>query len=100
MGAKTLITYNSIPAKLYCLPKVHKPNTYTFTANWKFYQFDHLQHLQISYSDTSISLFDDTAYTIKDTFSFVNTIRGKTLLHHVILVSLDVMSLFTNVPVK
>ena len=41
---------------------------------------------------------DNTNYNIKDTFTFVNTINGFRLPDNYILISLDLVSLFTNIP--
>lgn len=39
-----------------------------------------------------------TDYNVRDTFSFVNRVKNKQLPENYVLVSLDVVSLFTNIP--
>ena len=45
-----------------------------------------------------VELIDRTYYNIKDTFTFVNNIHGFNLPQSYVLISLDVTSLFTNIP--
>ena len=84
-------------AHLYGLPKTHKQqlamrpilsatNTYNFAlAKWLD---DKLKPLSIN------------QYTITDTFEFVNEVHGLTINTGDMLVSFDVSSLFTNVPLE
>lgn len=94
---KHLTIYNSSCPKLYCLPKVHKQNiplrpivssvnSITYNAS-KFLA----GVLETMYGDTD-------GINVKDTFSFVNNVQNMVLPQNFELVSLDVISLFTNIP--
>lgn len=96
--AKHLTTYNSVSAKLYCLPKIHKTNvplrpivSCVGCATYNLSKF--LSNILTE------SLANITDYNIRDTFSFVNFVQGVILPENYVLVSLDVISLFTNIPV-
>lgn len=97
--AKSLIIYNASCPKLYCLPKVHKPNIplrpIVSSINSVTYNLSKFlsKILQTAFQDS-------TNYNIKDTFTFVNTINGFHLPDNHILISLDVVSLFTNIPLN
>ena len=91
--------YNTVPSKFYCLPKVHKqdlcvrpivssidsPNsgiTQLFT-----------DILTVSYNKTN-------SYYIKDSFEFATFINGFKLPENYVLISLDVVSLYTNIHIN
>ncbi|XP_044764379.1 uncharacterized protein LOC123320947 [Coccinella septempunctata] len=94
---KHLTIYNSAHPKLYTLPKIHKENipmrpivSSVNTLTYKISKFiaDILK----------VSFHDRNEYNIKDTFAFVDKMRDVTLPEGYILISLDVVSLFTNIP--
>ena len=85
------------PARLYGLPKIHKPLVNGLpkyrpiisqigSATYKIAKFllDYVQP------------HTTNQYTIKDTFHFVSILDGKN--HRLVMASLDVESLFTNIP--
>jgi len=95
-------TYNSLraigssPGKLYGLPKTHKtgvplrPILSAVTChNYKLAKF--LVPL--------LSPLASSEYTVSDVFSFTNEIRQSTDSDRKLMISLDIESLFTNVPV-
>lgn len=95
--AKHLTVYNSVLAKLYCLPKIHKTNvplrpivSCIGSATYNLSKF-----VSVILTD---ALANRTDYNVKDTFFFVNSIQGARLPENYVLVSLDVVSLFTNIP--
>lgn len=95
--ARKLTVYNSVPAKLYALPKVHKDNIpmrpIVSSINSTTYELS--KFLSNILSNT---FSDNTNYNIKDTFSFVNAMNNVKLPAGFVLVSLDVVSLFTTIP--
>lgn len=95
--AKHLMNYNSVPAKLYGLPKIHKQNIplRPIVSSIKSLTYNLSKFL----SDILTAAFADiTSYNVVDTFTFVNSVRGLTLPDNYVLISLDVVSLFTNIP--
>ena len=85
------------PARLYGLPKVHKPPV----ANLPPYRPIISQIGSPTYKIAKFLLgfvqpFTTNEFTVKDTFHFVSILDGKD--HRLIMASLDVESLFTNIP--
>lgn len=94
---KHLTTYNSVISKLYCLPKIHKPNVplrpiVSCVGSTTYNLAKFLANI------LTVSLADRTDFNVQDTFSFVNNVNGIGLPQNYVLVSFDVVSLFTNIP--
>ena len=85
------------PARLYGLPKIHKP---LVDGLPKFRpiisQIGSPTYKIAKYLLGFIQPFTTNDYTVKDTFHFVSMLDGKD--HRLIMASLDVESLFTNIP--
>lgn len=94
---KLLTIYNANHPKLYTLPKIHKENVpmrpIVSSINSVTYEISKFiaDILKVSFQERN-------EYNIKDTFAFVDKIKGLTLQEGYILISLDVVSLFTNIP--
>ena len=95
--AKKLMIYNSVAPTMYCLPKIHKANVpiraivsfiNSITYNLSKFLSDLL----------GLALGDTTNYNVKDTFSFVTAVSDFKLPNNFVVISLDVVSLFTNIP--
>ncbi|XP_044764498.1 uncharacterized protein LOC123321057 [Coccinella septempunctata] len=95
-SAKSLKSHNAVPPELYGLRKTHKltptmrpvvscVNSPTYNLS-KF-----IQNILTQVSTTS-------EYNVKNSFVFAESIQGLVIPENYILVSLDVVSLFTNVP--
>ena len=85
------------PARLYGLPKIHKP----LVDGLPKYRPIISQIGSPTYKIAKFLLgfvqpFTTNEYTVKDTFHFVSILDGKD--HRLIMASLDVESLFTNIP--
>ena len=85
------------PARLYGLPKIHKP----LVDGLPKYRPIISQIGSPTYKIAKFLLgfiqpFTTNEYTVKDTFHFVSMLDGKD--HRLIMASLDVESLFTNIP--
>ena len=90
----------SIPSKLYGLPKIHKvtpdiplPPFRPIVSSIGAYNHKLAKHLA-----NLLQPFVPCTYSVKDTFSFVSDIKKVKAEHF--LVSFDVTSLFTNVPLE
>lgn len=95
--AKKMTIYNQTCPKFYGLPKIHKPNiplrpiiSSIDAPNSKLSQFI-TNILTTSYD------YDNIYYT-KDTFTFVNFIKNMKLPENYVLISLDAVSLYSNIP--
>lgn len=95
---KTLYTYNAVPARFYGLPKIHKPtlslrpivssiNTPTSKISIFISKI-----LTKSFNNT------DDRYYIKDSFQFSELINNFQLPNNYVVVSFDVVSLYSNIP--
>ncbi len=85
------------PARLYGLPKIHKP----LVDGLPKYRPIISQIGSPTYKIAKFLLefvkpFTSNEYTVKDTFHFVSILDGKD--HRLVMASLDVESLFTNIP--
>lgn len=100
MQGKSLYSYNSIPARFYGLPKVHKPvlslrpiisslNTPTSKIS------GYISEIISSYLSVSRG-----RYYVEDSFSFSTFISEFQLPEDYVLISLDVVSLFTNISLE
>lgn len=97
--AKQLTIYNSAPARYYGLPKIHKPQlalrpiiSCISSPNSKISQL---------ITDILTRAYDkDNRYYIPDSFHFSNLVNNMVLPPGFVIVSFDVVSLFTNIPVN
>ncbi|XP_071055083.1 uncharacterized protein [Onthophagus taurus] len=96
---KRLINHNTVISKAYFLPKIHKTDvplrpiissvgaaTYGISTHFA-------KMLAVAFDSR-------TDYNVKNTFQFVEEVRGLELPQGYVIVSLDVVSLFTNVPIS
>ena len=87
------------PARLYGLPKIHKP---PLDGLPKFRPIIsqigsptyHIAKFLLKF----VQPFSTNKYTVRDTFHFVSLLDGKD--HRLVMASLDVESLFTNIPLN
>ncbi|XP_055525302.1 uncharacterized protein LOC129718508 [Wyeomyia smithii] len=93
--ATRLTTYNAICPRIYGQPKAHKPNVplRPVVPNMTAPAYN-LSKFIGKIIQNSI----DSPYNIKDSFTFCNFICSVTLPPDYILISLDVISLFTSIP--
>lgn len=93
---KSLKCENGVFPKLYCLPKIHKENlplrpivSFIGSPTYKVskYLSNFLKHA-----------FQLDSYHTKNSFELVAELQGVIIPENYILVSLDVVSLFTNIP--
>ena len=94
---KRLTIRNSTLCKAYFLPKIHKNGTplrpiISATGSATYGLSNFIANI------LSVSLLNDTDYNVSDSFDFVDKIRDVAVPTGYSLVSLDVVSLFTNVP--
>lgn len=91
-----LKTSNSVPPKLYCLRKTHKPGVnlrpVVSCINSPGYNLARYLH-NLLMPLTSVFHFN-----VKDSFHFIDLVKQKRIPENYVLVSLDVISLFTNIP--
>ena len=97
--AKSLMKYNSVPSKFYGLPKIHKSNTplrpIVSTIGSPTYDLS-----KFIANILHNALQDCDKYNVADTFTFRRLMENKALPPHYVLISLDVISLFTNIPLN
>ena len=93
--ADTLCPTGSRLAHLYGLPKTHKPtlSMRPILSATKTYNYDLAKWLEGKLKPLSIN-----EHTITDTFKFAEEVRNTSFNDNDIIVSYDVTSLFTNVP--
>lgn len=92
-----LTTYNAVAPKLYALPKVHKPNIPLRPIVASINTPSSALSKKLS-NMLKILLVDD-AYNIKNSFDFKTKVSGMIVDGEEMLVSYDIVSLFTNIPV-
>ena len=87
------------PARLYGLPKIHKP-TVDGLPKYRpiISQIGSATYKIAKYLLPFLEPLTSNEYTVKDTFHFVSMLDNKD--HHLIMASLDVDSLFTNIPLN
>ncbi|KAI4476895.1 hypothetical protein M0804_013222 [Polistes exclamans] len=94
---KNLRSYNTVSPKLYGLRKTHKKEcnmrTVVSSIGSPCYKVAKFLHLLLTRTISSKFVF-----SIKNSFKLAEFIRGTKLPEGYILVSLDVISLFTNIP--
>ena len=93
----SLMTYNAITPKIYFLPKIHKQNTpYRPIVSC----IDSPTYKLSKYLANILSnVVGETEYGIKNSFDFVNKIKNIQIPEEHMLFSLDVTSLYTNIPI-
>lgn len=94
---KQLVCYNGVSPKFYGLPKIHKVDCplrpiVSFIGSPTYKLSSHIG------KTLQIALCNKTNYNVVDTFDFVEVINNVLLPPGYVLVSLDVISLFTNIP--
>lgn len=93
---KSMKTTNAVPPRLYCLRKTHKPGLHlrpvVSCIGSPGYNLAKFLHNVLSPLATTFH------FNIKDSFEFVELIQRKSIPDNYVLVSLDVVSLFTNIP--
>lgn len=90
-------TYNTTDPKIYALPKIHKPNV-PFRPVTAFINTPS-SPLSNMLSPILKKLCENDPYNIKNSFVFKDKITAVTVDSTEIMVSFDVVSLFTNIPV-
>ncbi|XP_030752332.1 uncharacterized protein LOC115879578 [Sitophilus oryzae] len=97
--AKNLTIYNSVTPKLYCLPKIHKEDIpfRPIVASIKSTTYNISRQLA---DILKLAFENSNNYSVKDTFAFVDDIQTKRVPDGYVLISLDVISLFTNIPME
>lgn len=93
---KFLKCNNGVPPKMYFLPKIHKNNVplrpiVSFIGS-------PLYNLTKFLSELLTKMYTKDARHVRNSFEFSEDIRGRTVPDDYILVSLDAISLFTNIP--
>lgn len=92
-----LSTYNSTDPKLYALPKIHKPNIpfrpVTACINTSTSPLSHMLSPIIK------NLTNSDPYNINNSFVFKEKIAAAMVDDDDVMVSFDIVSLFTNIPV-
>jgi len=89
----------SQPARLYGLPKVHK-NAADPKYRPVLSMVNKYSTKLAKYLDSILKPYLPSELTVTDTFEFINQIKSFNLQPHHHLVSFDVVSLFTNIPVE
>ena len=87
------------PARLYGLPKIHKPIVDGLPKYRPIIsQIGSATYKIAKYLLPFMEPLTTNEYTVRDTFHFVSMLNDKN--HHLIMASLDVDSLFTNIPLN
>ena len=97
--AKKLMIYNSYFPRYYGLPKIHKP-VLSLRPIISSIQAPNSKIAQWLTDILTQAYNKDNRYFVKDSFEFASFINGLTLPEGYVLVSLDVTSLFTNIPIE
>ena len=85
------------PARLYGLPKIHKPPVDGLPKYRPIIsQIGSPTYEIAKFLLDFVKSFTSNEYTVRDTFHFVSILDGKD--HRLVMASLDVESLFTNIP--
>lgn len=97
--AKKLMIYNSYFPTYYGLPKIHKP-VLSLRPIISSIQAPNSKIAQWLTDILTEAYNKDNRYFVKDSFEFASFVNGFTLPEGYVLVSLDVTSLFTNIPIE
>ncbi|XP_044766183.1 uncharacterized protein LOC123322305 [Coccinella septempunctata] len=93
---KELIRHNSTPPKLYCLRKTHKQvlsfRPIVSCISGPGYNIGSFLHTILS------NVLSSSKFKVKDSFSFVEELKNIHVPENYKMMSLDVVSLFTNIP--
>ena len=93
---KSLYVVGSGPGVIYGLPKIHKQNTpmrpVVSSINTPFYKL-------AKFLIPAIETFTRNEFTLNNSFEFFDKIRNMNL-ENKFIVSMDIVSLYTNIPVK
>lgn len=95
--SKNLMLYNAVPAKFYGLPKIHKP-TLSLRPIISSIDTPNSNIAQFITNILTISYDNNNEYFVKDSFQFAEFINEKQLPEGFVIISLDVVSLFSNIP--
>lgn len=95
---KQLTIHNSQPPKMYGLIKLHKPG-YPFRVIVSSIQSP-LYNLSKLLANILSNVVGKTDYTVKDSWKFHEFIKKSIVPKNYCLISLDVVSLYTSIPVK
>lgn len=94
--AKFLRNYNGVSPKMYGLPKIHKENipirpkvSYIGSPLYNFSKF---------YANILSKMIGAKSYSIRNSYEFKDKIEGISINRGNCIISLDVVSLFTNIP--
>ena len=91
--------YNTVPSKFYCLPKVHKQDLCVRPIVSSI-DSPNSGITQLFTDILTASYNKANSYYIKDSFDFASFINGFKLPENYVLISLDVVSLYTNIHKK
>ncbi|XP_044756951.1 uncharacterized protein LOC123315353 [Coccinella septempunctata] len=97
---KLMYNYSSVPARFYGLPKVHKPTLSLRPIISSINTPTSRLSVFISEILSSYLSANRSSYFVEDSFSFSEFIDGFQLPEGYVLISLDVVSLFSNISVE
>ena len=95
--AKRLTIYNSVTPRFYALPKIHKP-TLSVRPIVSSINSPNSGISQLVARILTEAYDNDNRYFIKDSFDLARLLQNTPIPDNHILISLDVTSLFTNIP--
>lgn len=96
---KQLYTYNSIPARFYGLPKIHKPTLSLRPIVSSINTPTSKLSIFIGKVLTASFNNENDRYYIRDSFQFSELINNFQLPENYVVVSFDVVSLYSNIPI-
>ncbi|XP_041471892.1 uncharacterized protein LOC121421288 [Lytechinus variegatus] len=86
------------PPRIYGLPEIHKPDVPLRPIVSCISSFAYNTSKLLA--DILAPLVGNNQHAVRNSASFVDFLRNETVLEHEVMVSFDVVSLFTNVPVE
>lgn len=95
--ARQLTIYNQTSPKFYGLPKIHKPDI-PLRPIISSINAPNSKLAQLATDILTQSYNNNNSYFTNDSFTFSNFINGTQLPQNYVIVSLDVVSLFSNIP--
>lgn len=86
------------PPRIYGLPKIHKPSVplRPIVSCVNSFAYNTSKFL----AELLAPLLGSNGHAVRDSASFVDFLRAETIHEHEVMVSFDVVSLFTNVPIE